>query len=467
MPFFVYMEVFKVNFADTIAAISTPAGTGGIGIVRISGSNARQVADRVFKSKSGKKIADAAGYTALYGHITDKGQVIDEGIALVFAAPASYTGEDVVELSVHGGVYIVKTVLRAVLSCGARLAGPGEFTRQAFLNHKLDLTQAEAVMELISSGGESQRRAAMAVREGAVSKKVAEIRDFLIRAAGNLAAYTDYPDEDIPELRPEVFAADIRTAAGMLEKLLRDYDAGRIMREGVDAVIAGRPNVGKSTLMNLLAGDSRSIVCDVAGTTRDIIEESVMVGSVKLKLSDTAGLRDTDDPVESIGVELTKKRMDSAQLIIAVIDGSAALEADDLRLLESCRGRSALVVINKSDLPLAADLDVIKKSGLPFVIMSASAPESLQLFADKLEQITGIRELDENAVVLAGERQRSCAATALSSLDEALEALSAGFTLDAVGVCLDEALEQLLSLTGERVTDAVADDVFSRFCVGK
>lgn len=456
-----------MNIDRTIAAISTPPGVGGIGIVRISGKDAKPIADRIFAAKNGKKICNASGYTALYGHIVWEEETIDEAIALVFNSPASYTGEDVVELSCHGGSYIMKSVLRAVLGAGASLAEPGEFTKQAFLNHKLDLTQAEAVMQLISAEGEEQRRAAMSAREGAVSKKIAAIREFLLNTAGNLAAYTDYPDEDIPELDPVIFGENIRAAGGMLRALLKDYDAGKILREGIDTAIVGRPNVGKSTLMNLLVGEQRSIVCDIAGTTRDVVEESVMLGAVRLRLSDTAGLRSTDDPIEAIGVNLAKNKINNAQLILAVLDVSSPLNEQDLLLLEICKSRTSLVIINKSDLAPAWDVSQIEEFDIPMVVISATDENSFDTLKTAVEKITGVSHLDPQCGFLASERQRDHARAALAAIDEAESTLAAGFTLDAVGVCLDDALEQLLSLTGERVSNAVADNVFSRFCVGK
>lgn len=456
-----------MNIDRTIAAISTPPGVGGIGIVRISGKDAKPIADRIFAAKNGKKICNASGYTALYGHIVWEEETIDEAIALVFNSPASYTGEDVVELSCHGGSYIMKSVLRAALGAGASLAEPGEFTKQAFLNHKLDLTQAEAVMQLISAEGEEQRRAAMSVRDGAVSKKIATIREFLLNTAGNLAAYTDYPDEDIPELDPVIFGENIRDAGGMLRALLKDYDAGKILREGIDTAIVGRPNVGKSTLMNLLVGEQRSIVCDIAGTTRDVVEESVMLGAVRLRLCDTAGLRSTDDPIEAIGVDLAKDKMNNAQLILAVLDASTPLNEHDRALLEICKSRTALVIVNKSDLAPAWDVSQIEEYGIPMVVISAADENSFDILKTAVEKITGVSHLDPQSGFLASERQRDHARAALAAIDEAESTLAAGFTLDAVGVCLDDALEQLLSLTGERVSNAVADNVFSRFCVGK
>lgn len=452
---------------DTIAAISTPEGTGGIGIVRISGPEAKAVADQIFTSVKGKKVGEAKGYTALYGTVHHRENEIDDAIALVFSAPASYTGEDVVELSVHGGPYILKLLLRAATAAGARLAEGGEFTKRAFLHGKLDLTQAESVMQLISAQGEGERKAALAARNGAVSKDIAKIRDFLLKCASDLAAYTDYPDEDIPDLKPDTFLKNLLLAQDKLEKILSTYDAGKMMREGIDTVIIGRPNVGKSTLMNLLSGENRSIVTNIAGTTRDIVEETVMLGDVRLKLSDTAGIHQTDDPVESIGVSRSIEKTASAQLILVILDASAPLSEEDMRLLSLCKEKMTIIVLNKSDLPQQINADNVRVFGFPVVMMSAILPESASQLESAVKELTGLAALDPSAAILASERQRSCAQSALSAVCDAKDALISGFTLDAVGVCLDEALSALLTLTGERITTAVADQVFSRFCVGK
>ena len=456
---------------DTIAAISTPMGTGGVGMVRISGPDAREVADRIFTSRRGT-IAAAAGYTALYGWVyrpKDGGrkEKIDEAIALVFAAPFSYTGEDVVELSVHGGVYLVREALRAALAAGARMAEPGEFTRRAYINGKLDLTQAESVMQLIGAAGEDAMRAALYGREGALSRRVENLESRLLSTAAALAVWSDYPDEDMPALEEGTLEADLFSIEEELKALLDTYDSGRILHEGVQTVIVGRPNVGKSTLMNLLAGCQRSIVTPVAGTTRDVVEEDVFLGGVRLRLADTAGLRQTEDLVEALGVQRTRERMETAGLILAVFDASRPLDLEDKELLSLLSGRPAVAVINKTDLPVLLDITAIHACGAPVVQISAAAGEGLSSLAQAVEQAVGLSALDPAAGVLANERQRNCVRSASSALTEALSALRAGTTLDAVGVCLDDALSSLLSLTGRRVTQEVADEVFRRFCVGK
>ncbi|HHW45640.1 MAG TPA: tRNA uridine-5-carboxymethylaminomethyl(34) synthesis GTPase MnmE [Clostridiales bacterium] len=451
----------------TIAAISTPMGTGGIAVIRISGPEAIEIAGRVFRSPKSKKLSDLKGYTALYGHIFDKDRLVDEAVALVFRAPNSYTGEDVVELSVHGGVFVAKSALRAVLSAGASLAGPGEFTRRAFENGKLDLTQAEAVMQLISAAGEQELKASLSAREGKVSQKIDELTNKLLYYAAELAAYSDYPDEDIPELEAGSFTQGLLSVKEGLQRLLSTYDAGRILREGIDTAIVGRPNVGKSTLMNLLSGCQRSIVTPIPGTTRDVVEETVVLGSVKLRLADTAGLRESEDIVEKIGVERTRQRLESAELILAVFDASEALNRQDLELINECKRRPSVAIINKTDLPNKLGRHPFEEAGITVVEISAKTGSGLEELIKAVEQVTGIAKLDTSSAILGSERQRACADRALKHLIDAIDTINMGFTLDAVGVCIDSALAELYSLTGKRVTNEVVDEVFRRFCVGK
>ncbi|MCI9274169.1 MAG: tRNA uridine-5-carboxymethylaminomethyl(34) synthesis GTPase MnmE [Clostridiales bacterium] len=452
---------------DTIAAISTAQGAGGIGVIRISGDQAKQIADRVFVSPSGKSLQNTPGYTARYGHVQDQEGPIDEVVALVFDGPKSYTGEDVVELSCHGGLYLTKRVLRAVLSAGARAAGPGEFTRRAFLNGKLGLTEAEAVMDLIAAQGRQAARAALAGREGALHQRLERVKDSLVSAAAHLSAWADYPEEDIPQVERSQLEATLSGADGEMKDLLARYDAGRAIREGVDTVIAGRPNVGKSTLMNLLSGCERSIVTDVPGTTRDVVEETVLVGDIALRLADTAGIRSTDDPVERIGVELARRRVDRAGLVLAVFDASDPLNQDDLRLLDRLQGIPAVAVINKTDLPRRIEEEKVLQKVDQVVYMSAHSGEGLAQLEQALAQVLGTAELDPAAGMLSTERQRDAAARCLGCIRESLAALRGGMTLDAVTVTIEDAVQNLLELTGERVNEAVVDQVFHRFCVGK
>ncbi len=451
--------------STTIAAISTPLGEGGIGTVRISGDDARAVADRVFRAKGGKKIKDALGYTALFGAVYDGDTLLDEAVALIFAAPKSYTGEDVVELSTHGGVYITRALLRASIAAGATLAAPGEFTRRAWENGKMDLSAAESVMALISANGEQELKMALAAKTGRVHREIEKIKEELLAVSAAMAVFADYPDEDLPEADEQNVKEKLLSVKAALSRLLLGFDAGKIIREGISTAIIGAPNVGKSTLMNMLSGDERSIVTDKAGTTRDVVEETVRVGDLRLRLADTAGLHETEDEVEAIGVDLAFKRAAEAQLILAVFDGSRPMDNNDRRILELIRDKCAVAVVNKTDKPLMIDLQEF--APLSPVLISAREGTGSEELKSAIINASGVANLKSDVAVLITERQRQCASRAYDSVCEALSAMETGFTLDAIDICADEALSALLSLSGERVTEAVADEVFSRFCVGK
>lgn len=452
---------------STIAAISTGMAAGGIGIVRISGENAIKIADSIFSSVSGRKIADISGYCALYGKAVDGEAVLDTAVALLFRAPKSYTGEDVVEISCHGGLYITKRVLRAALSAGAVPAEPGEFTKRAFLNGKMDLTGAESVMNLISAQGEEAEKIALGILEGGLFKEIKKISDKLLYDMALLSAWVDYPYEEIAELSNENLGGDIRNSIESLEKLINSYDTGRIIIEGVDTAIVGRPNVGKSTLMNLLSGTERSIVTEIAGTTRDIVEDTVTLGGIVLHLSDTAGVRETDDAVESIGVERAVKRLENAQLVLAVFDASRPISDDDRRLIALCKNKNAIGIINKTDLVENYLTDELKENFRKLVFISAKTGDGKDRLEQAVTELLGTGNFDTSAATLINERQLECCKNALKALNEAEEALNIGLTMDAVTVCLDSAVESLLVLTGEKATDSVVNEIFTHFCVGK
>lgn len=452
---------------STVAAIATPNAAGGIGIVRISGGDAIAVADKVFSAVSGKPLSEATGYSAHFGTVSLDGKLIDEAIALVFRAPKSYTGEDTVELSCHGGVYIVRQVLRAVLNAGAQPAGPGEFTKRAFLNGRIDLAKAESVMSLISAQGEQAASAAFNTLEGRLSGRIESVAHSIINVCAHLSAWVDYPDEDIEELSTDELEKTFSTAQSELESLISGFENGKAVTQGVDTVIVGRPNVGKSTLMNLLSGCERSIVTDVPGTTRDIVEQTVRVGENLLRLADTAGIRDTDNKIESIGVELAKKRLSRAELVIAVFDGAQKLTDEDMEIIDFCFGRRSLAVVNKSDLGFVCDTDYIKSRFGAYVELSAKTAQGGGKLEKVLSDLLGTSNFDPSAAALTSERQRNCCVRALDSIKEARSALESGVTLDAVNVCADCAVDALLELTGERAGEAVVNEVFSQFCVGK
>lgn len=451
----------------TIAAISTAQGEGGIGVIRISGSDSIDIADRVFKNINSKKLFGMKGYTAAFGKIIYNNEELDEAVALVFKAPHSYTGEDVVELSCHGGMYITKQVLRAVLDNGAVPAEAGEFTKRAFMNGKIDLTEAEAVIDIITAKSKSAARSAICVKEGALRKRINVVKDNLLSLAAHLSAWADYPEEDIAEVDDEMINLTCDKAEKELEKLLSTYDAGQAVKQGIDTVIAGRPNVGKSTLMNLLSGSEKSIVTDIPGTTRDVVEDTVVVGDVILRLSDTAGLRNTDDAVEKIGVDRARKRLEQCGLLLAVFDNSQTLDEDDYKLLELSKEVPAIAVINKTDLENKLETNKIKSIIDNIVYISAVNGEGREAITEAVEKIAGTAKLNPSEGILSNERQRSNVMGALKSVKEAKNALSLGLTYDAVTVSLEEAISELLEMTGEKTSDEVIDRVFHNFCVGK
>lgn len=451
----------------TIAAIATPDAPGGISVIRISGKDALNIADKIFDCAGGKLPSEMPGYTCAYGFVHEDKERIDDAVITIFRNPKSYTGEDCAEISCHGGRYITRKILRLILKNGARLAKPGEFTKRAFLNGKMSLTQAEAVMDIIGSSGERELKCANAVREGAVFKRINTIKGMIVETLGNLAAWSDFPEEDIPEVRPEALLKELRTIEGLCKKAAETYDYGRILRSGINTVIVGKPNVGKSTLMNMLSGFQRSIVTDIAGTTRDVIEESVKLGELTLRLSDTAGIRKTDDIIENIGVETAFKRMEDAELILAVFDGSQSLCQEDKELIERIRDRRAVAVLNKSDTEMLIDKNYICSNFKYTAEISALNGTGIERLESILEEMFFSEETEADAGIISNERQKECLERAMEYITEGINAVENGEMLDAVTVILDSAAAKLMELTGESASESVINDVFSRFCVGK
>lgn len=452
---------------STIAAISTAQGQGGIGVIRVSGEQAFTIVDKIFKSVSGKKIMEIKGYTALFGHIYNNEEVLDEAVVLKYVAPKSFTGENVVEISCHGGMYITKEVLNAVIMAGASLAEPGEFTKRAYLNGKMDLTEAESVMDIISAKSKSAARAALFVKDGALFKKSQQVKQLLLDKAAHLSAWADYPEEDIPEVSKDSIMEVIEESISILEKLLSTYDMGQVVKEGIDTVIAGRPNAGKSTLMNLLVGREKSIVTNIAGTTRDVVEDTVLVGNVMLKLSDTAGIRDTDNEIEKIGVQKTFDKINGAGLVIALFDNNEELNSEDIDLINKIKDMPCIAVINKIDLEDKVDKKYITDNIDNVVYISAKQQDNIDELKNMIEKIAGTEDFDPSAGIIANERQRNAIRNAVNSLYEAKESLAMGMTMDAITVSLQETIDYLLELTGEKAGEEIVDSVFHNFCVGK
>jgi len=452
---------------DTIAAISTPNAVGGISMIRISGDNAFSVAEAVFRPFSGKPLSSQKGYTGAYGAAFDKEGEIDNIVTFVYRNPKSYTGEDVVEMTCHGGIIVTRRLLRAVLSAGARLAEPGEFTKRAFLNGKMTLTQAESVMDIVNSQSEQAARCAMTALDGALYRKISGIRERLVAETAHITAWIDFPEEDVDAVKLSLLADGLKAVKKELKELVRTFDVGKVIHMGISTAIVGKPNVGKSTLMNLLAGCEKSIVTDMAGTTRDIVEETVNLGDVVLRLADTAGIRKTNNAVEQVGIDRAKKRIAEADLVLLVLDASDELESEDVELMRVVRSKPTVVIMNKADLGTKIDEEYIKRDFRHRVVISAKDETAIEALNHTISNLMQLTSFDTNQPILANERQRAAAASAVNYIDAALDALSFGMTLDAVNISIEDAIAQLLELTGEAVSDVVVDEVFSRFCVGK
>lgn len=450
---------------DTIAAVATGAQVAAIGILRLSGPKSHEIVNTLFRPASGKKMLDYEDHRLVYGGLYDAdGSLLDLCMCTVSHAPRTYTGEDTAELQCHGSPILLQTALAECFRLGARQARAGEFTKRAFLNGRMDLSAAEAVADLIDAESAESAKNAAGQLSGAITRKTEAVYSLLTDISAHYHAVLDYPDEDIEDFRLESYKADLRRAEHSLDTLLGSFERGRLMTAGIPAAIVGRPNAGKSSLLNALLGYERAIVTDVPGTTRDTIEEKLRLGSLLLRLTDTAGIRDTADTVERLGVERSRLAMERAELVIDVLDGSAALSDEDLALLREAEKRPrAVLVVSKSDLGTVAELP---ETSLPVVVLSARTGEGL----DELEKV--IRALFPMPAVPAGEiltnaRQAEAVSRALESLRAALSAMEEGRTPDIVLTESEAAMAALGELSGRSVREDVTDRIFRRFCVGK
>ena len=452
---------------EPIAAVSTPYGKGGIAVIRLSGEGAISVADRVFRAKDGRPLSELSGGRAVYGEILSDGRRIDDGIATVFRAPRSYTGEDTVEISCHGGVMLTEAVLGAVLAAGCRMARGGEFTKRAFLNGKIGLSEAEAVIGLIEASNEEQLRLSTAMAGGLLSRRMTELSQRLTTLIASVYAYMDYPDEDLTDLSPAELRRAVKALRDEVDALSATYRVGRAVSEGIPTVIVGKPNVGKSSLLNALLGYERAIVTDVAGTTRDTVEETVAVGRVTLRLCDTAGLRRTEDPVERLGVDRSLAKLSEAELALAVFDGSSPLDTEDEAVLAALRDFHGEVIclLNKTENGCAAEGDRFAEAPLR---ISAATGQGLELLIRRISELYVEEKLDfDRTPVIANARQYAAVTTAKTHLHSALTALEEGFSQDVAGMDLELALGALSELDGRGLSETITDAIFSRFCVGK
>lgn len=468
-PVFLKGAFTVYDTTDTIAAIATPLGESGIGVIRISGSKAYDVGDAIFKSKSSLPLAQRRDRSIQYGLIVDDdGKAVDEVILLIMKGPRSYTAEDVLEIQCHGGRQSLSEILGLVLRHGARLANPGEFTQRAFVNGRIDLAQAEAVMDVIQAKSAQGLTSAVSQLEGRLSRVVGDMRLHLTDFITRLEVTVDYPEEDLEEIEVPDIAGAIREMERRLDDMLAESKSGRMMRDGVMAAIAGTPNAGKSSLLNRFLETERAIVTDVPGTTRDVIEEWITIQGVPICLVDTAGIRSTDDTVEQIGVRRAKEYMDRADIILVVVDQSRPLQEEDRQILETARGRQALIVLNKEDLQPAFETEELQSYGLPLLSISASTGAGMGELKDAMLSLALQQGLTAaQSALLANTRHIELVRQSREALQRALDTIEAGMPVDCAIVDIREAWELLGSITGDTVHDDIIEEIFSRFCLGK
>ncbi|UMZ00290.1 tRNA uridine-5-carboxymethylaminomethyl(34) synthesis GTPase MnmE [Roseburia rectibacter] len=454
---------------DTIAAIATAMSSSGIGIIRISGDAAVQIVDRIFFMKNKKNLSDMPTHTIHYGHIKDGDEVIDEVMVVLMRAPKSYTKEDTVEIDCHGGVYVMKRVLETVIKYGARPAEPGEFTKRAFLNGRIDLAQAESVIDIIHAKNEFALKSSERQLSGSLSSAVKTVREKLLHEIAFIESALDDPEHISLDGYPKTLQGIVEEAGKEIRKLLANSDNGKILKEGISTVIIGKPNAGKSSLLNTLVGEERAIVTDIAGTTRDVLEEQINLNGIILNVIDTAGIRKTDDVVEKIGVDRAKKYLNDADLAIYVVDTSTQLDENDFEIMELLKDRKAIILLNKSDLAPVTDRESIRKH-LDKKMIAISAKEQ-----------TGIGELEEtiremfftgevtfnDEVYITNIRHKTALQEAMNSLNLVVQSIMDGMPEDFYSIDLMNAYEELGSIIGEAVEDDLVNEIFSKFCLGK
>ncbi|WP_443863539.1 tRNA uridine-5-carboxymethylaminomethyl(34) synthesis GTPase MnmE [Fusobacterium ulcerans] len=453
---------------DTIAAISTPRGEGGIGIVRISGNNALEILGKIFKPKSKKNIEELKNFSINYGHLYDGKNLVDEVLVSVMKAPNTYTKEDIVEINCHGGFVITEKVLETVLKNGARISESGEFTRRAFLNGRLDLTQAEAVMDIIHGKTEKSVSLSLDQLRGDLKEQIGHLKKLVLDVAAHINVVLDYPEEGIDDPLPENLVGNLREVMDTTDILIRSYDKGKMIKEGIKTAIVGKPNVGKSSILNSVLKEERAIVTHVAGTTRDVIEEVVNLKGIPLVLVDTAGIRKTDDLVENIGVEKSKQLIESADLILFVVDGSRALDEEDMRIHEAIKAEKVIGILNKIDIREDIDLSPLTKIN-KWLEISAIKNQGI----DEMEEEIYNHIIEENVedssqkITITNIRHKSALEKTKQSIENIFETIENGLPMDLMAVDIKGALDSLSEVTGEISSEDLLDHIFSNFCVGK
>ena len=459
-----------MNHTDTIAAAATAMGSVGIGIIRISGTDAFAVLEKVFRPKNEKKVmSEQPGYTVHYGMAVDGEQVLDEVLVMLMRGPHSYTAEDTAEIDCHGGRLVMQKILEAVLKNGARAAEPGEFTKRAFLNGRMDLSQAEAVMDLIQSKNEMALKSSLAQLKGNVRQEIEKLRAQILYEMAFVEAALDDPEHISLDGYSEELLEKMRGIAAEVERLLKSSESGRMLKEGIKTVILGKPNAGKSSLLNVLLGEERAIVTEIAGTTRDVLEEQLQLGEVSLQLLDTAGIRSTEDVVEQIGVERARKQAEDADLILYVADSSRVLDENDEEILKLLEGKKALVLLNKSDLaPVITPQIMRERTGHPVLVISAKEGAGIQELEEKIRSLFFRGEVDFNdEVLITNLRQKQALMDASKSLSMVIESIENGMPEDFFTIDLKDAYTSLGFIIGEEIGDDLANEIFGKFCMGK
>lgn len=456
---------------DTIAAIATALSPSGIGIIRISGEESFEVANRIFKAKSGKSILEMPSHTVHYGNIYDKEEIIDEVMVLLMKAPNSFTMEDTVEIDCHGGVYVMNRILQTVLKNGARLSEPGEFTKRAFLNGRIDLTKAEAIMDLIQSKNEAARKNSMTHLKGDLYRKIKALREDIIYEIAFIESALDDPEHISLDGFHERLSGKSSNIIAVIEKLLNSADNGRLIKEGINTVIVGKPNAGKSSFLNLLLGEDRAIVTDIAGTTRDTLEESVYLDGMTLNLIDTAGIRETEDVVERIGVNKAKEALEKADLMVYIVDSSVSLDESDREIIELLDMSKTIILLNKSDLDVVVSEEDIKKitgETADFLTISAKEKEGLEAFTSLIKEkfFSGQISFDDE-VTISSLRQKEALSSALQSIKMVQQSLEDDMPEDFYSIDLMNAYACLGEIIGEEVGEDLVNEIFSKFCMGK
>lgn len=459
-----------MKITDTIAAISSAAGNSGIGIIRVSGDEAIEVVDKIFRpANKNKKLANVESHTVHYGHIIDGDKTLDQVLVIVMKNPHSYTGEDTVEIDCHGGMLILKKVLDLVLKNGARTAEPGEFTKRAFLNGRIDLSQAEAVMDLINSKNDFALNSSIEQLKGGVSDAIKDIRKDIIYHIAFIESALDDPEHISLDGYDEEITEMLNENINKISKLVNSFDNGRIMKEGIKTVILGKPNAGKSSLLNLMLGEDRAIVTDIEGTTRDTLEENINFNGLSLKIIDTAGIRDTEDLVERIGVNKAKEIAKEGDLIIYVVDGSRELDDNDREIIKLINDKQAIILVNKSDMDTVINIDELKKdSNRDVILFSAKNGEGMDQLEEEIRNMFYSGKVTYNdQVYITNARHKEALENALESLKQVKNSVDAGMPEDFYSIDLMDAYTDLGLIIGESVEDDLVNEIFSKFCMGK